>query len=98
MNSLHRGSFGQLMARAGGGNDARKPAPHLSHLRGPRRIVGWLCVMGERGYMLVEVPVESRLWPDLDLIVRVVEYVRRNFRSIVPELPSECEVDLLAAG
>ena len=54
--------------------------------------------MGERTYMLIEVPVERRLWPDRDLIVRVMEYVRQNIRSLLPEIPAECEVDLLATG
>jgi hypothetical protein len=54
--------------------------------------------MSERGYMLVEVPVGRRLWPEHDVIVRVMEYVRRNLRSLAPDIPAECEVDLLAAG
>jgi len=52
----------------------------------------------DRGYTLIEVPVVARLWPDDDLIVRVMEYVRLNLRSLVPELPAECQVDLIAAG
>src|SRR4029079_4741877 len=48
--------------------------------------------------MLVEVPVERRLWPDHDLIVRVYEHVRINLRVLAPDIPVDCEVDLLAAG
>jgi hypothetical protein len=54
--------------------------------------------MSDRSYTLVEVPVERRLWPEYDLIVRVFEHVRRNLRFMAPDIPAECEVDLLAAG
>jgi hypothetical protein len=54
--------------------------------------------MNHRGYMLVEVPVERRFWPEHDLIVRVYEHVRRNLRFLAPNIPAECEIDLLAAG
>ena len=54
--------------------------------------------MSSRGYTLVEVAVGDRLWPEVDRIVRVIEYVQRNLRAIAPDVPQGCEVDLLAAG
>ena len=53
--------------------------------------------MSTRRYTLVDVPVQRRLWPDLDAIVRVMEHVRRNLHALAPDLPADCEVDLLAA-
>jgi hypothetical protein len=54
--------------------------------------------MSGRSYTLVEVPVEHCLWPDHDLIVRVMEHVRQNLHALVPALSREVEVDLLATG
>jgi hypothetical protein len=49
--------------------------------------------MNERSCTLVEVPVEGRLWPDHDLIVRVMEspYYRRGVaqRSFVLFVPED---------
>jgi hypothetical protein len=52
--------------------------------------------MTDRDYTLIEVPVYSRLWPDVDSIVRLMEHVRLLMRSLAPELPNEAEIDLFA--
>lgn len=53
----------------------------------------------DRGYTLIDVALdERRLDDDRDLVVRLMEYVRANFRRIVPGVPAGCEVDLLASG
>jgi hypothetical protein len=52
--------------------------------------------MAIRGYTLIDAPVYNRLRPDLDLIVAVLEHLRRNLPSLEPRIPSECELDLIA--
>lgn len=52
--------------------------------------------MTQRGYTLIDVSATTRLWPDRDLIVRLLEYLRQNLRSIVPDLPEDSELDLIA--
>jgi hypothetical protein len=54
--------------------------------------------MESKGYTLIEVPVFERLWPELDLIVAVMEHVRLGLRAMEPQVPSECELILLACG
>lgn len=52
--------------------------------------------MQSKGYTLIEVPVFERLWPEIDLIVAVMEHVRLRLRAMEPQIPSECELTLLA--
>ena len=54
--------------------------------------------MAQRGYMLLDVPVYERLWPDQDLIVGVMEPLRSILHSLDPSIPSLCELDLIAGG
>ena len=49
-----------------------------------------------RGYTLIDAPIYDRLRPDLDLIVAVMEHLRRHLPSLEPLIPSECELDLIA--
>jgi hypothetical protein len=54
--------------------------------------------MNERGYALIDFRYPPSLWPDHDLVVRFMEYVRQNFHTIVPGVPADCELDLIAGG
>ncbi len=49
-----------------------------------------------RGYLLVDVPVYEVLWPDLDCIVAVMEYVRTCFWVFAPKLPHDALVEVFA--
>lgn len=53
---------------------------------------------GSRGYTLIDLAYPRRPGVDEDSLVRFMEYVRQHFREIVPGVPAECEVDLLASG
>lgn len=53
-------------------------------------------VMATRGYALINESLDGRLWPDLDLVVSVMEHLRTNLRSLEPRIPPEWEIDLLA--
>jgi hypothetical protein len=52
--------------------------------------------MATRGYTLVDVPISDL--SSYDSIVRRLEYVRINFRSIILDLPQDCEIILMAGG
>lgn len=54
--------------------------------------------MEGRGYTLIDFACPRRISNNLDLVVRLTEYVRRNFYAIVPGVPSTCELYLLASG
>jgi hypothetical protein len=54
--------------------------------------------MQSKGYTLIDVPVFERLWPDIDLIVAIMEHVRLHLRTMEPQVPSESELVLLAGG
>lgn len=52
--------------------------------------------MTSRGYTLLNISANNRLWPDHDLTVRLLEYLRQNLPSIIEGLPDQSELDLLA--
>jgi hypothetical protein len=54
--------------------------------------------MKSKGYTLIDVPVFERFWPEIDLIVAIMEHVRLNLRAMEPRVPSECELILIAGG
>lgn len=54
--------------------------------------------MPHRGYTLIDFTPPPGLWPDHDRVLRFMEHVRDNFHRIVPAVPPECELDLLASG
>lgn len=54
--------------------------------------------MAVRGYTLIDFTVPNRPGVDADAVVRFMEHVRQHFHEIVPGVPSESEVDLLASG
>jgi hypothetical protein len=66
----------------------------------PRLFTGGFAegAMKSEGYTLIEVPVVERLWPEIDLIVAVMEHVRLGLRAVEPRVPAECELILLAGG
>jgi hypothetical protein len=55
-------------------------------------------VMSSRGYMLVDFGYPRQAGDDCDAIIRFMEYVRINFHSIVPNIPTGCELDVIAGG
>ena len=52
--------------------------------------------MTSRGYTLLNIAANNRLWPDRDLTVRLLEYLRQNLPSLIEGLPDQSELDLLA--
>jgi len=54
--------------------------------------------MNTRSYTFLDFPIPESFWLDWDIVVRLKEHVRQNFRSIVPEIPAACELDLMASG
>jgi hypothetical protein len=54
--------------------------------------------MKSKSYALIDVPVFGRFWPEIDLIVAIMEHVRLNLRAMEPRVPSESELILLAGG
>jgi hypothetical protein len=55
-------------------------------------------VIEPRSYTLIDFTWPSSLDGDYDLVVRFTEYIRANFRTIVPGVPEACELDMLASG
>lgn len=53
---------------------------------------------GDRGYTLIDFEYPQRLGVDWDSVVRFMEYIRQHFHEIVPGVPKESEVDLVASG
>ena len=51
-----------------------------------------------RDYTLLDNSNQHHRLHDPDLVVRFMEYVRQNFRTILPDVPAGCEFDLLASG
>ena len=56
--------------------------------------------MTQRGYTLILFSPPTHPWldDDIDRRVRFWEYVRVNFHRIVPDVPAECDVDIMASG
>lgn len=52
--------------------------------------------MESKGYILIDVPVYHRFWPDIDLIVAVMEHVRLTWRAMDPRVSPGWERVLLA--